>query len=144
MNFALTFVLLVIIGALIGGIVFLSFVLAPTVFKALDAGAASRLLRALFPRYYLFALICCALALVPALTLAFNEASLAAVGCVALIITIAAVSGYCLRLISRINAARDNGPSARFDALHRRSVILNGVNLGSALCAFALATAIAV
>ena len=106
MNFVLTFALLVLTGALIGGIIFLSLGLAPTVFRALDAGAGSRLLRALFPRYYLFALICCALA--PALALALTKASFAAVDCVALIITIDAVSGYCLRLIPRINAARDN------------------------------------
>ena len=41
-------------AAMVGGIVFFSFVAAPIIFRVLGAEAGGRFVRALFPRYYLW------------------------------------------------------------------------------------------
>lgn len=68
MTYLFTLTLLTSVGVLLGSIIFLSLVLAPTVFQTLDVQAESRLLHNLFPRYYRLGLICCGLALGPAIT----------------------------------------------------------------------------
>lgn len=135
----LILLLLSAVGILIGSIVFLSFVLAPLIFQTLDAAAASRLLRALFPRYYRLGLLCSAIGLGTSVVLASMYPSAAAAGCAALLSGMVISIGYSLRLVPRINAARDNGSSALFEALHLRSVVLNGANLFLAIGALVLA-----
>jgi uncharacterized membrane protein len=121
--------------AWVGSILFFSFVVAPIVFKVLDAEAGGKFVRALFPRYYLWGVISSAVAL-PALVcgaLAFPERRGPMVGVQALAIVISLlIMLYCGNsLTPAINAARDEGPGSadRFDRLHKRSVILNGVVL---------------
>lgn len=132
--------LLAAIGVALGSIVFLSFVLAPVVFQTLDAAAASRLLRALFPRYYRLGLLCCATGLGSAVLLASTHASIVTSGCAVLLAAMTVSTAYSLRLVPRINAARDSGLRARFEALHLRSVVLNAANLVLAVGALVLAT----
>ncbi|MEJ2514811.1 MAG: DUF4149 domain-containing protein [Gammaproteobacteria bacterium] len=105
-------------GLAFGANAFLSFVLAPMVFRVLEGPAASAFLRALFPRYYAFT---------------------AAVGAGLLLATVLAGTGWSaaaaltllaaasLALVPRINAARDAGEAAaaRFRRLHGASVVLN-------------------
>lgn len=137
----LTLLLLASIGVLIGSIVFLSFVLAPLIFQTLDATAASRLLRALFPRYYRLGLLCCATGLGTAVLLATLHPTAAAAGCAVLLAGMTISTGYSLQLVPRINAARDSGENSLFETLHLRSVILNGANLVFAIGALVLAAA---
>lgn len=137
----LTLLLLASIGVLIGSIVFLSFVLAPLIFQTLDATAASRLLRALFPRYYRLGLLCCATGLGTAVLLATLHPTAAAAGCAVLLAGMTISTGYSLQLVPRINTARDSGENSLFKTLHLRSVILNGANLVFAIGALVLAAA---
>ncbi len=132
--------LLAAIGVALGSIVFLSFVLAPVVFQTLDAAAASRLLRAMFPRYYRLGLLCCATGLGSAVLLAATHASIVTSGCAVLLAAMTVSTAYSLRLVPRINAARDSGLQAQFETLHLRSVVLNGANLVLAVGALVLAT----
>lgn len=142
MTFALTLMMMTSLGVLIGSIVFLSFVFAPVVFQVLEGGPASRLLRAVFPRYYRLGLVCCALGLASAAVLTANDPSILTFGCSALLTATSVITSYSLRLVPRINAARDSGSTARFEALHRRSVVMNGASLILAVGAFMLAASI--
>jgi hypothetical protein len=113
-----------------GIILCLSFVVAPLVFKTLDGPAASRFLRALFPRYYRFLAV---LALAAVLLVVFSGHH----GLWPALVWLAAAV-LSLVLVPAINAARDAGASGatRFKALHGLSVGLNFVMLGgSALLA---------
>lgn len=138
---------LVALIAWVGSILFFSFGVAPIVFKVLSPNSAARFLRAIFPRYYAWGAIWCAVALasfvcgplaVPELRgrrVAAQEAVL--IACILIML-------YCGNvLVPAINAARDSGPAGdvRFQRLHRRSVALNLVALVAGLC---LAVAFAV
>jgi hypothetical protein len=119
------------LAAMVGGIVFFSFIVAPLIFRVLGVESGGRFVRALFPRYYLWNAILGAIAL-PAFIagpLCFPEYRGIHVGIQAAIllgcILIMLYGGNSL--VPQINRARDEGPSAhdRFERLHRRSVILN-------------------
>lgn len=102
----------------LGAGVFVSFLLAPMVFKVLEAPSASKFLRAMFPRYYGFCLGCGAVVLVSGIG---RPGVLSPAG---VLIALAAAS---LALVGRINAARDAGAPAagRFRRLHGLSVVIN-------------------
>jgi len=121
------------LAAWLGAILFVSFGVAPIIFRVLDAQAAAKFVRALFPRYYAWGATCGAIAL-PAylgVPLSFPEGRGPMVGVQALLLLAGTlVMVYCGQsLTPAINAARDAGPAGkgRFDRLHRRSVLLNGV-----------------
>lgn len=111
----------------VGAIVFQTAVVAPTVFGTLDEAAARQFLRRLFPRFYRLGLVCgalmiagiCAWAALIGVTPAFGLLAIATVA----MFVFQAVS---LRMVPRINAARDAGDSGRaaFSRLHRMSVLL--------------------
>ena len=128
-------VYLVALTAWVGSVLFLSFGVAPLIFRVLDPEPASRFVRALFPRYYLWGTVAGALALASgvAVPLAFPELRGPWVGVRALA-TLAATLAMLYAgnvLTPAINAARDAGPAeaGRFDRLHKRSVRLNGAVL---------------
>ena len=128
-------VYVVALAAWVGAIMFLSFGVAPIIFRVLGAESAAKFVRALFPRYYAWGVGATAIAL-PALIcgpLSYPELRGASVGVQAGLIVIGLlIMLYCGNsLTPAINAARDAGPaqSARFDRLHKRSVQLNGVAL---------------
>lgn len=119
----------------VGGISFFSFAVAPVIFRVLGAEGGARFVRALFPRYYAWVVVCGAVAL-PALisgVLCYPELRGPMVGVQAGLILAGTVTMlYCGNTLTpRINAARDAGPAEadRFDRLHRRSVRLNGAVL---------------
>jgi hypothetical protein len=123
---------LLALAAMVGGLIFLTFVVAPLIFRVLGEEAGGRLVRALIPRYYLWNAILGAVAL-PAFVagpLCFPEYRGPSVGvqsAVLLAMILSALYGGN-SLVPQINQARDRGPASvdRFEQLHRRSVYLNG------------------
>ncbi len=123
------------LAAWVGSILFVSFVVAPIVFRVLGAEAGGRFVRALFPRYYAWGATAGAIAL-PAylgVPLSYPEyrGPLVAVQAGAIVAGILIMLYAGNSLTPAINAARDAGPpqQARFDRLHRRSVRLNALAL---------------
>ena len=119
-------------GTWVGAIIFQSAVVAPAVFVDLDAESARRFLRTLFPRFYRLGLICGVLIMLGVATVAvltgWSE-RLAIAGVATL--TMVFLQVISLRLVPRINAARDSGDAGqgRFERLHRISVVLTVVIL---------------
>lgn len=129
----------------IGSIVFQSFVVAPTIFKRLPPESAGVVLRALFPRFFRLGLLCGLSALGALLVLgSITDWSRTSIP---LLLMLAAMTGsqlYALRLVPRINEARDAGSAAegRFKRLHGLSVGLTvAVLLGGVLALGALSAA---
>ncbi|MEM0976516.1 MAG: DUF4149 domain-containing protein [Pseudomonadota bacterium] len=108
-----------------GGMILYSFGFAPFVFTQLEAPAAGLMLRRAFPWYYMFSMGAGAAS---AFALIFVDTFGAQL--MLAVVLIAMVAHFIL--MPRINAARDQGASAksRFDWLHRASVALNFVQLG--------------
>ena len=113
-------------ASLLGSMVFFAVVVAPTVFRTLGVNDAGRFLRALFPRYYSWGLAVSGFGLMAAFWIgSFYIASLIAV--VALFLYARQI------LMPKINDTRDVelagevAAKRRFASLHRRSVIVNGV-----------------
>lgn len=134
---------LVASGLWTGSLIFFSFLVAPTVFTALDLENAARFMRVMFPRYYTFQTV-----LTVALTgfvaiAAGNGDSISRVFHLGRFAVIPVVIGFLCSMIGRrwltprVNAARDaralakpNTPEyaeaqARFDRYHRISVQVN-------------------
>ena len=129
--------ILLLLAILAGSMVFFTFVMAPLIFIKLDAPVAARFIRAVFPWYYLVIIVLAALAAL----LLVGESLL-----LALIMAAVALAGVYLRLwlMPRINRWRDQGKAgndvaqARFDAGHRLSVWVNGVQLLAVLATLVL------
>lgn len=120
---------------LVGSILFFSFAVAPIIFNVLGAESGAKFVRALFPRYYAWGVVCCAVAL-PALVcgpLSFPELRGPTIGLQAALIAVClGTLLYCGNsLTPAINTARDAGPdqAERFDRLHKFSVRLNAAVL---------------
>src|SRR5262245_9651922 len=118
--------LLIAVGVWLGAMVFFASVVAPTVFGSLEPQLAGHMIRRVFPRYYLFGLICLSVA---TLTSVFASKSLwVTVACVLML----GATWYARQvLMPQVNAARDvmlvhnETHSPEFDRLHKRSVQLN-------------------
>ena len=128
-------VYLIALTACVGSILFFSFAVAPIIFKVLGPESGGKFVRALFPRYYMWGAIWCAVALPAAVAvpLCFPELRGPWVGIRALVVIAAAlVMLYAGNsLTPAINAASDAGAAGRdrFDRLHRLSVRLNSLVL---------------
>ena len=128
-------VYLVALAAWVGSILFLSFAVAPLIFRVLGVESGGKFVRALFPRYYLWGVVACAVALPALICGALSVPGLRGpwVGVQALMLVVGlSLMLYCGNTLTpAINAARDGGPASadRFDRLHRRSVNLNAVAL---------------
>jgi hypothetical protein len=128
-------VYLIALTAWVGSVLFVSFGVAPIVFKVLGAEAGGRFVRALFPRYYLWGATSGAVALPSsvAVPLCFPELRGPWIGAQAFVIVAATLIMIYAgnSLTPAINAARDAGASGqdRFERLHRRSVRLNALVL---------------
>jgi hypothetical protein len=121
-------VLLWLVGALAGSMVFFGAVVAPLVFRVLPADAAGTFLRAFFPAYYIWGM---ALASVAALVAVFADPPSAAL-CIAVGVLFVFVRQW---LVPRINRARDASLAGdadagkRFERMHRLSVAINMMQL---------------
>jgi hypothetical protein len=116
----------VLASACLGAMLFFSGGVAPVIFRVLDLDAGGRFVRALFPIYY----ACCGVLAAAASVLALGRWS-------GWVLLLAALLFVYLRqsLMPAINRARDaakggdTAAGARFDRLHRLSVLLNGSQL---------------
>ncbi len=130
----LNVMLLLALVVWIGSIIFFSFVVAPTVFRVLSPPDAGRVVRAVFPKYYLVGIVCGVIAIGAFLIMSSSHSVWASIA-VAQIVLLAVMVGINIyarqSLTPRINVARDagDGEKARFDRLHRQSVMLNGMVL---------------
>lgn len=117
----------------IGAIVYQAFVVAPAVFDCLDAAEARRFLRTIFPRFYVLGLVCGGALLTAVILLGALEGGYSSPPWLAVVAaTMVAAAALSLRLVPRINAARDAGSAgqARFRRLHGASVALTLFVLG--------------
>lgn len=118
----------VLIALLAGSMLFFSFVMAPLIFIKLEIDVAGRFVRAIFPWYYLLIIVLATTGSLALVAIAPLNAGLLAL--------VAASTIYCRQsLMPRINEYRDRskageeGTNKIFDKLHRRSEILNGLQL---------------
>jgi uncharacterized membrane protein len=149
----LRFVHLLALGLWIGSVVFFSLVAAPALFGALPRDVAARSVSAIFPRYYAFGAACGITALLSGLLLGARQASWGRllVLDLALLALMTGIVLYAGRVVlprasearAAVAASRDTpafgAAQARFDVLHRRSVLLNGTVLLLGVVAFAVA-----
>ena len=122
-----------LLGALAGSMLFFAIVVAPTVFRALPAEAAGSFLRRLFPLYFLWGLVMSLLCTITAI-----YATQLIVGSICgLVAILFAYARYSL--LARINRARDrkiaregDGDATadrQFKRLHLQSVLINAAQL---------------
>ncbi len=118
-------------AVMFGAMVYFAGGVAPLIFTRLPADQAGRFVRALFPVYYLWVLICAAAAALALATLRpFDAAAMALVAAAAVWLR----QGLMPK-INRLSDAAQAGDAAAkpgFDAAHRLSVI---VNIGQMLVA---------
>ena len=132
----MSILIFVIIGIILGFMLFFPIVVAPTVFNILNEKQSSLFLRSFFPKYYLFGIFISIIAV--CFTFVFNEK-------LNLIIFLVILSGFIYSrqiLTPAINKARDDGLTGnknsqiKFDKFHRISVIINIIQI--LLCIFML------
>jgi hypothetical protein len=131
-------IILLTTGAWSGAIVFQSALVAPVVFGELDIDSARRVLRRLFPRFFILGIGLTGIALMAAPFLQTDD-FVRTWSVVTLVAMLAAIS-MSLVLVPAINAAADSGNRRRFGMLHGASVILT---LASLLGAIAVLTLLA-
>ena len=109
---------LIISGTICGIILLQTSVIAPSVFRYLDQSQTRDLLRAIFPKFFLFILILASLSLVVGIlnNVKFDIQIIIASLTVALSI-------LCYIIIPSTNEAKDNNNQKKFKFLHNVSVI---------------------
>lgn len=114
-----SFLAVMALAALFGGMLFFGAVMTPLVFSQLPPETAGPFIRAAFPRYYLFLIVCSAIAAIGLLMRGNPWYALVAV----------IVTGITLWLwlewIPHLNALRDAGNQVDFRRGHRLSVWVN-------------------
>ena len=125
--------LLIAVGVWLGAMVFFAAVVAPTVFGTLEPQLAGHMIRRVFPRYYLFGLICLSIA-------SFTSIFAASLWVTAACVLMLGATWYARQvLMPQVNAARDamlarnETHSPEFTRLHRRSVQLNTTEMAVCL-----------
>ena len=136
-----TTLLTVATGIWIGAIVFQSAIVAPTVFVDLDESAARVFLRRLFPRFFKLGLVCGGLMLAGLALVGFDARN--GLPIAALTVVMLVLEAASLWMVPAINAARDAGAAgkARFDRLHRLSVVFTVLILVLGIAVMALISA---
>ena len=113
-----------LIAISLGAMLFFSFVIAPVIFKVLDANNAGKFVRKIFPYYYLINLIILSIAVL----LLFYISSINLDFYITLVITILfAVSLFVLMPL--INKLKDNKEDRKFKYSHTLSVVINFIQI---------------
>ena len=113
-----------LVSGILGIMLFFSFVVAPIVFTVLDADAARKFIRKIFPYYYLVNLILCLLSLI---SFYYVQQFLTDFYLVLLVAILFVISNFILMPL--INYFRDNNQEKRFKYFHALSVIINFLQL---------------
>ena len=113
-----------LIAISLGTMLFFSFVIAPVIFKVLDANNASKFVRKIFPYYYLVNLVVLSIAVL----LLFYISSIDIDFYITLIITILFVFSLFI-LMPLINKLKDNKEGRKFKYSHTLSVIINFIQI---------------
>ena len=113
-----------LIAISLGAMLFFSFVIAPVIFKVLDANNAGKFVRKIFPYYYLINFIVLSIAVL----LLFYISSINLDFYITLVITILfAVSLFVLMPL--INKLKDNKEDRKFKYSHTLSVVINFIQI---------------
>jgi hypothetical protein len=113
-----------LIAISLGAMLFFSFVIAPVIFKILDANNASKFVRKIFPHYYLINLVVLSIAVL--LLLYISSINLDFY--ITLIITILFAFSLFI-LMPLINKLKDNKEERKFKYSHTLSVIINFIQI---------------
>tara|TARA_B100001093_G_scaffold373197_1_gene358199 strand:+ start:432 stop:821 length:390 start_codon:yes stop_codon:yes gene_type:complete len=113
-----------LIAISLGAMLFFSFVIAPVIFKVLDANNASKFVRKIFPHYYLINLVVLSIAVL----LLFYISSINLDFYITLIITILFAFSLFI-LMPLINKLKDNKEERKFKYSHTLSVIINFIQI---------------
>ena len=148
---AAKWVYLLVLAVWVGGMIFFSFVVAPTVFRTLSPEHVGQLMRRLFPRYYLVGMLCAVLGIVCVAALLAAQAMrmTAAVFSLLLIAGMGAAQLWMRQAVApQMNGLRqqvaeskaahqtlDRKIEEQWQTLHRLSVQVNGAVL---VCGLAL------
>ena len=108
----------------LGMMIFFSFVLAPMIFKILDAENASKFVRKIFPYYYFVNLIFLTIATI----IFFFTSSLGIDFYITLTLVLSFIFAQFL-LMPLINKLKDNNQEKKFKYAHGLSVIINFVQM---------------
>jgi len=145
MSFLAQFLYLLGLVLWVGGIVFFSFFTTPTVFTQLPKDMASLVITAIFPKYYLLGYVAGGMMTLGTLTeaLLVKQLPLIRVVLLAVMLGCSVYAGSVVRpqvhdlkvQMKTVEEDSDLGKTlkARFDGLHRRSVVLNIVVLAGGL-----------
>jgi len=121
----MTFHLESITSGIICGIILLqTSIIAPTVFKYLDQNQTRDLLRAIFPKFFLFIFILGLFSLIVGL---LNDLNLDIQIIISLITVILSI--LCYLIIPATNIAKDSNDRKRFELLHKVSVVFTVIIL---------------
>ena len=113
-----------LIAISLGTMIFFSFIVAPIIFKVLDAVNAGKFVRKIFPFYYMINLII--LSLVVILFIYNSQINIDFY----LVLILALLFAFLLFiLMPMINKFKDNNEDKKFDFSHKFSVILNFVQM---------------
>ena len=114
----------IIIAISLGMMIFFSFVLAPMIFKILDAANAGKFVRKIFPYYYFVNLIFLSAAVI----LFYLISSLSAEFYITLILALSFIFAQFI-LMPLINKLKDNHQDTKFKYAHGFSVVINFVQM---------------
>ena len=113
-----------LIAISLGMMLFFSFVIAPVIFKVLDANNAGKFVRKIFPHYYMINLIILSIAVL----LLFYISSINLDFYITLVIAILFAFSLFV-LMHLINKFKDSKEEKKFKYLHALSVIINFVQI---------------
>ena len=119
--------LTLVAAAILSFMIFFPSVVATSVFKVLDEKQSSKFLRIFFPKYYLFGLVLGTLGLI---------ISIVEENIINMSVFIFLIIGFIFSrqvLMPLINKAKDSNNEIIFNRLHRFSVLINFLQIGSCI-----------
>jgi len=111
-------------SAILGIMIFFSFVVAPVTFTSLDEGSARKFIRRIFPYYYNVNL---ALSIIVTLVYVLNKYYKFNLFLILIVTILFAVSNYILMPL--INKYRDENKNKKFQYFHFLSVVINFIQI---------------
>ena len=113
-----------ILAICLGMMIFFSFVLAPMIFKILDAENAGKFVRKIFPYYYFVNLVFLLIAII----LFFVISSISIKFYITLALAISFIFAQFI-LMPLINKLKDNNEEKKFKYAHGASVVINFIQM---------------